>query len=59
MGDTEMEVVARTTVLAVIAVFTSQMFVSSGYAKYLWLLLAVCPVLLSLAHKSLERSARS
>jgi O-antigen ligase len=58
-GNTEMEVIARATVLAVIAVFTSQLFVSSGYAKYLWLLLAVCPVLLSLARRSVERSAQS
>jgi O-antigen ligase len=59
LGDTQMELVSRTVVLAVIAVLTSGFFVSSGYAKYLWLPLALCPVLLGLARRSTAQVARS
>lgn len=51
-GDTEMEVIARSVVLALVAVLTAETFVSSQYAKYLWLLIAVCPVLLAFARRS-------
>ena len=35
-----------------IAVLTADLFVSSEYAKYLWLLVAMCPVLLGLARRT-------
>lgn len=52
LGDTQMELVARGVVLALVAVLTAEAFVSSQYAKYLWLLIAVCPVMLALARRS-------
>jgi hypothetical protein len=51
-GDRGMELISRTVVLAIVAVLTSDLFVASGYAKYLWILLAVCPALLSLARRA-------
>jgi O-antigen ligase len=51
-GDRGMELLSRTVVLALVAVLTSDMFVAGGYAKYLWILLALCPALLSLAHRA-------
>jgi putative inorganic carbon (HCO3(-)) transporter len=51
-GDSRMELISRTVVLALVAVLTSDLFVASGYAKYLWILLAICPALLSLARRA-------
>jgi putative inorganic carbon (HCO3(-)) transporter len=55
LGDRQMELMSRGVVLAVVAVLTSDLFVAGGYAKYLWIPLAMCPVLLRLA----RREARS
>lgn len=52
LGDSQMEAVSRAVVLATIAVLTADLFVSSEYAKYLWLLVAMCPVLLGLARRT-------
>jgi O-antigen ligase len=51
LGDRDMDLLSRAVVLGLVAVLTSDLFVSSEYAKYLWLLLALCPVLLSLARR--------
>lgn len=48
-GDSQMELISRSVVLALVAVVTSDFFVASGYAKYLWIPLAMCPALLRLA----------
>lgn len=51
-GDRGMEAMSRAVVLALVAVLTSDLFASSVYAKFLWILLSLCPVLLSLARRS-------
>jgi O-antigen ligase len=59
-GDEEMELLSRAVVLALVALITSNFFISGQYAKYLWLLLALGPVLLALARRSeAEVGARS
>ena len=55
-GDPDMELLARAVVLGVIAVLTSDFFVAGGYAKYLWIPLAMCPVLLALARRQAARA---
>jgi putative inorganic carbon (HCO3(-)) transporter len=52
LGDTQMEAMARGLVLGLIAIVTSDMFVAAAYAKYLWIPLAICPVLLRLARRA-------
>ncbi len=52
LGDRQMELVSRSVVLAIVAVLTAAVFVSSEYGRYLWLLLAVCPPLLAIARRT-------
>lgn len=52
LGDREMEVMARGVVLGLVAILTADMFVAAAYAKYLWIPLAMCPVLLRLARRA-------
>jgi putative inorganic carbon (HCO3(-)) transporter len=52
LGDTQLELIARAVVLALVGVLVAGAFVSSQYSKYLWLLIAVCPVLLALARRA-------
>jgi O-antigen ligase len=52
LGDSQMELLSRAVLLAVIAILASDFFVSGGYAKYQWLPLAMCPALLGLARRS-------
>ena len=59
LGDGPMELLSRCVVLAIVAVLTAAVFVSSEYGKYLWLLLAVCPALLALARRTTPRVATS
>jgi O-antigen ligase len=49
LGDRQMELMSRAIVLALVAVLTSDLFVASVYAKYLWIPLAMCPVMLRFA----------
>jgi O-antigen ligase len=51
LGDRQMELTSRAVVLGLVAVLTSDFFVSSEYAKSLWILLAMCPVLLGFARR--------
>jgi O-antigen ligase len=51
IGDVQLELVSRSVVLAIVAVLVSDAFVSGGYAKYLWIPLSFCPVLLTLARR--------
>lgn len=46
--DRSMELIARAVVIALAGMLTADFFVSNQYAKSLWLLLALCPVLLSM-----------
>jgi O-antigen ligase len=52
LGDVQMELISRAVVLALAGVLVAEVFVSSQYAKYLWLLIAVCPVLLALGRRA-------
>jgi O-antigen ligase len=55
-GDQDMELVSRAVVLSLVALITSNFFISGQYAKYLWLALALGPVLLALARGADVRS---
>jgi len=57
VGDERMELMCRGVVLASLAVLTSDFFVASPYAKYLWLPLAMGPVLLHLARRAVAADA--
>jgi O-antigen ligase len=50
-GDQSMEVLGRVLVIALVGILAADFFVSEQYSKQLWLLLALGPALLSLAHK--------
>jgi putative inorganic carbon (hco3(-)) transporter len=52
LGDVQMELMSRAVVLSVVAVLTSDFFVASPYAKYLWLPLAMGPPLQHLARRA-------
>jgi O-antigen ligase len=52
-GDRELDIIARATVVALVALFAAYIFVSRDYGKQLWLLLAVCPVMLEIARREL------
>jgi putative inorganic carbon (HCO3(-)) transporter len=52
-GDRELDIIARATVVALVALFAAYVFVSRDYGKQLWLLLAVCPVMLEIARREL------
>lgn len=52
LGDVQMELISRAVVLALAGVLTGDLFVSSEYAKFLWIPLALCPVLLGLARRT-------
>lgn len=59
LGDSQMELIARSLVLSLAAVLTSAFFVSGQYAKYMWIPLALCPVLLGLARREAGRTGVS
>jgi putative inorganic carbon (HCO3(-)) transporter len=49
-GDTEMELVARCMVLALVAFMSADFFLSGEFSKQLWLAFALCPAVLALSH---------
>jgi O-antigen ligase len=53
--DPPMELLARSVVLAMVALFTADFFVSNQYAKFQWIVLALGPVLLRLARGAVPR----
>jgi O-antigen ligase len=55
LGDVQMELISRAVFLAVIAILASDFFVSGGYAKYQWILLALCPAMLGLARRAVAQ----
>lgn len=59
LGDERMELIARGLVLSVVGILTTEMFVASGSAKYLWIPLAICPVLQGLAYRASRATASS
>ncbi len=56
LGDRQMELMSRAVVWSLVGVLTADFFVSNEYARTLWILLAMCPALLALARRGLERS---
>jgi putative inorganic carbon (HCO3(-)) transporter len=53
-GDRELDIIARATVVALTSLFAAYIFVSRDYGKQLWLLLALCPVMLEIARRELQ-----
>ena len=47
--DTDMALLSRAVVVAVVALLAMDFFLSDQFSKQLWLLLALCPALLSIA----------
>jgi O-antigen ligase len=52
-GDRQLEVLARAMVVVLIGVLAADFFGSRQYSKQLWLLLALCPVLLQISRAEL------
>ena len=50
-GDRELDIIARATVVALTALFAAYFFISREYSKQLWLLLAMCPVMLEILRR--------
>jgi O-antigen ligase len=48
-GAAEMEAIARGVFLGLVGMLTADFFISEMYSKLLWVMLAMCPVLLALA----------
>jgi O-antigen ligase len=48
-GDFELELVARSLLLALVAFMTADFFLSGEYSKQLWLTIAICPAALNLS----------
>ena len=53
-GDRELDIIARATVVALVALYAAYFFVSRDYGKQLWFLLALCPVMLDIARRELS-----
>jgi O-antigen ligase len=51
--DRELDIIARATVVALVALFAAYFFVSRDYGKQLWLLLALAPVMLEISRREL------
>lgn len=57
LGDREMDILARALVVALAGLLAAYFFISREYSKQLWLLLALCPVMLNIVRRDhgLER----
>ncbi len=51
-GDRQIEVLARALFVALVGLLAADFFVSREYSKQLWLLMALCPVMLELSRRS-------
>jgi O-antigen ligase len=58
VGDVQMDILARAIVVALVALLAAYAFISREYSKQLWLLLALCPVMLEIV-RAKARSAPS
>jgi O-antigen ligase len=56
-GDRSMEILGRALVLAITGMLAADFFVSDEYSKQLWMLLAMGPVLLAIARRSMVGGA--
>jgi len=57
-GERSLEVLARTLVVGLVGILVADFFVSEQYSKQLWLLLAMGPALLAIAHERRGQRAR-
>jgi O-antigen ligase len=55
VGDGQLEILARALVVALVGLLAADFFVSRQYSKQLWLLFALCPVLLELGRATAAR----
>jgi O-antigen ligase len=55
VGDGQLEILARALVVALVGLLAADFFVSRQYSKQLWLLFALCPVLLELGRATVAR----
>jgi putative inorganic carbon (HCO3(-)) transporter len=51
-GDTQMELVARGTIVALVGILTADFFISEMYGKQLWLMMGLGPALYGVARRS-------
>jgi O-antigen ligase len=59
IGDRQLELLSRCTILALVAFMTADFFASELTSKQLWLVIALCPALLKLARDSERRALAS
>jgi putative inorganic carbon (HCO3(-)) transporter len=57
--DRQMEVLSRALVVALAALLAAYFFISREYSKQLWLLLALCPVVLEITRAKVNDAARA
>jgi O-antigen ligase len=57
LGDRSMELVGRALVVALAGILAADFFMSEQYSKQLWVLLALGPVLLAIAHREASEEA--
>ena len=55
--EPSLEILGRAIVVAILGMLAADFFASEQYNKQLWLLLALCPALLAIAHRTPEPSA--
>ena len=51
-GDSQMEILSRAMFVALVGLLAADFFGSRQYSKQLWLLMALCPVMLELSRRS-------
>jgi O-antigen ligase len=56
-GDTQMELVARGMIVALVGILTADFFISEQFGKHLWLLLGLGPALYGMARRSYPERA--
>jgi O-antigen ligase len=56
-GDTQMELVARGMIVALVGILTADFFISEMYGKQLWLMLGLGPALYGVARRTYPRPA--
>ncbi len=56
LGDRDLEILTRCTVLALIAFMAADFFISNLLSKQLWIVFAMCAALLGIAERQLARS---
>jgi O-antigen ligase len=59
IGDRDLELLARCTLMALIAFLAANFFISDLISKQLWLVFALCPALLGLAQREAARVAHA